>query len=287
MIPTQPRQGNLLGRALRFVRFSHTVFALPFALGSALVAAEGLPTGRVLFLILWCMITARTAAMSFNRLADWEIDKRNPRTADRHKLLPKPAAWLLLAVSALLFVAGAGLLNPLCLRLSPLALVVVLGYSMTKRFTDFAQFFLGLALAVSPVGAWLAVTGSFAAPPLVLALAVLCWVTGFDLIYATQDFEFDRRHGLRSMVVRLGIPGALGFSQILHLLLLLGLAAFGASAGLGRIYYASLAPVALALGYEHRIATTLDLEKINRAFFHSNAFVGIVFVTGVALDVIW
>ena len=273
-----------LARFLTFIRFSHTVFALPFALGAMVVAADGFPGWRIFGLILLCMVFARTAAMTFNRVADWEIDKRNPRTAGRHKLIGKAAAIATCLVSALLFIASAAFINRICLLLSPVALALVFLYSLTKRFTHAAQFFLGLALSAAPVGAWLAVTGSFAWPPIILAAGVLCWVAGFDMIYATQDEEADRREGLRSMVVWLGVPGALRLAGLLHLLMLIGLVAFGLSAHLGKIYFAGLLPVPFLLLYEHRIARSLDLALINKAFFETNALIGALFVVVTAAD---
>lgn len=273
-----------LARFLTFIRFSHTVFALPFALGSMVVAADGWPGWRIFGLILLCMVFARTAAMTYNRIADWEIDKRNPRTEGRHRLLGKGAAIATCLLSSFLFIGTTALLNRICLLLSPLALAIIFFYSLTKRFTHAAQFFLGLALSVSPVGAWLAVTGSFAWPPLLLAAGVLCWVAGFDIIYATQDVEVDRQEGLRSMVVRLGIPGALRLAGVLHLLMLVGLVAFGLSAGLGKIYWWGLLPIPLLLAYEHRMARTLDVALINKAFFETNALVGLLFVAVTAAD---
>ena len=272
-----------LVRFLTFIRFSHTVFALPFALGAMVVAANGLPGWRIFGLILLCMIFARTAAMTFNRVTDWEIDKRNPRTAGRHKLLSKGSAIATCLLASLLFIGTTALVNQLCL-LSPVTLALVFFYSLTKRFTHAAQFFLGLALSASPVGAWLAVTGSFAWPPIILAAGVLCWVAGFDMIYATQDVEADRREGLHSMVVRLGVPRALSLAGWLHLAMLLTLVLFGLSASLGPIYFLGLTPVPLLLLYEHRIARTLDLEKINRAFFETNAVIGLLFVAITAAD---
>jgi len=247
----------------------------------------GWPGWRIFALILLCMVFARTAAMTFNRIVDWEIDKRNPRTVGRHKLLGRAAAIATCLVSALLFIATTFLINRICFLLSPVALVIVFVYSVTKRFTHAAQFFLGLALSVSPVGAWLAVTGSFAWPPIILAAGVLCWVAGFDIIYATQDVDADRREGLRSMVVWLGVPGALRLAGLLHLLMLVGLIAFGLSAQLGRIYWWGLLPVPFLLFYEHRIARTLDLGKINKAFFETNALIGLLFVVILVADRIW
>jgi 4-hydroxybenzoate polyprenyltransferase len=273
-----------LPRLLRFIRFSHTIFALPFALGSMLVAARGLPPSRVIVLIVLCVVFARTAAMVFNRLADWRIDQRNPRTADRHRLISRGAAACLLLASSAAFVAMTWWINAVCFFLSPVALAIVFFYSLTKRFTAGSHLFLGLALAVSPVGAWLAVTGHFAPAPLVLGLAVLFWVAGFDLIYATQDYEFDRREGLRSMVVALGIERSLQWAQRLHWTMFAVLAVFGWIAKLGPGFVASLLLIAGALIYEHRSAATREIAAINRAFFSSNAFVGLAFLAGVFVD---
>jgi len=262
------------------------VFALPFAVGSMIVAAHGFPRLRIVLLILLATVFARTAAMAFNRVADWEIDKKNPRTAGRHKLVSKQIAWTLVLVSSLLFLLVSWLINPLCFALSPIALAIIFFYSLTKRFTSFTQFYLGLALAIAPVGAWLAVRGRFAAPPLVLALGVLFWLVGFDLIYAIQDYEFDKRAGLGSMVVKFGVPTSLRLAQVVHSLLVVFLILFGWVSGLGAIYYASLVLVLGALVYEHRAAARLDLAGINKAFFESNAFVSVVFVVAVAADIL-
>jgi 4-hydroxybenzoate polyprenyltransferase len=274
----------MIGRFLSFIRFSHTIFALPFALGSMFVAAHGLPSFRVFALIVLAMVFARTAAMTFNRLADWEIDKRNPRTAGRHKLVSRRVAIGACLVSALLFVATAWFINPLCLALSPVALLIVFFYSLTKRFTHGAQFFLGLALAVAPIGAWLAVTGSFALPPLVLGASVLCWVAGFDIIYATQDLEVDRREGLRSMVVWLGLPRALAVATLLHALALTGFLFFGTVARLGPIYFLGLGLVGAGLVYEHLLAGKGTVAAINKAFFQVNAAVSAIFVLTILVD---
>ncbi len=274
----------MIRRFLSFIRFSHTIFALPFALGSMFVAADGLPSGRVFSLVVLAMVFARTAAMTFNRLADWEIDKRNPRTAGRHQLVSKSVAALACLVSASLFVATAWLINPLCFALSPVALVIVFFYSLTKRFTHAAQFFLGLALAVAPIGAWLAVTGSFALPPLVLGASVLCWVAGFDIIYATQDLEVDRREGLYSMVVRHGISRALALATLLHALALTGFLFFGAVARLGPIYFLGLGFVGAGLIYEHLLAGKGTIVAVNRAFFQVNAAVSAIFVLTTLAD---
>jgi 4-hydroxybenzoate polyprenyltransferase len=190
----------------------------------------------------------------------------------------------MLAGSSLCFVAAAWGINPLCFELSPVALAIVFFYSVTKRFTSFSHFFLGLALGVSPVGAWLAVTGKFAFQPLVLALAVMLWVAGFDLIYATQDYEFDKHEGMHSLVVRLGIGRSLVAAQWLHAAMWALLILFGAVSQRGVFYYAGMALIFPALVFEHRTARKMDIGAINRAFFNSNAFVGVVFVAAVALD---
>jgi len=280
----ETRAGNALERFLRLIRFSHTIFALPFALGALVVAANGLPSARTLLLVLLCMVSARTAAMLFNRSVDWSLDQRNPRTASRHLLLPKPAVGALLAVSSAVFLASAAAINRLTFLLSPIALAIVFFYSLTKRFTAATHFFLGLALAISPIGAWIAQRGDVDLAPFILALGVVCWVAGFDLIYATQDFEFDRREDIRSLVVKLGIARSLQLAQLLHLLLLAALIGFGFAAKLGPIYFLAMTLVAAALIYEHRSARSLDVTGINRAFFQSNAFVSAVFLIAVCLD---
>lgn len=280
----ETRSGNPLERFLRLIRFSHTIFALPFALGALVVAANGLPSGRTLLLVLVCMVCARTAAMLFNRFVDWSLDQRNPRTASRHLLVPKSILLVALIVSSAAFLAAASAINRLTFVLSPLALAIVFFYSLTKRFTAATHFFLGLALAVSPIGAWIAQRGDVDLAPFVLAIGVVCWVAGFDLIYATQDFDFDQREGVRSLVVKLGIAHSLRLAQLLHLLLLVALIGFGFVAKLGPIYFCAMLLVAVALVYEHRSARSLDVAGINRAFFQSNAFVSAVFLAAVCLD---
>jgi 4-hydroxybenzoate polyprenyltransferase len=291
LMPSQDRHrqieapsGNALSRFLRLIRFSHTIFALPFALGALVVAANGLPSARTLLLVLVCMVSARTAAMLFNRFVDWSLDQRNPRTASRHLLLSKPAIGALLVLSSALFLAAAAAINRLTFVLSPIALAIVFFYSLTKRFTAATHFFLGLALAISPIGAWIAQRGELDLAPIVLAIGVICWVAGFDLIYATQDFEFDRREGIRSLVVTMGIARTLRVAQLLHLLMLTMLIGFGFAANLGPIYFLAMPVVAVALVYEHRSARSLDVAGINRAFFQSNAFVSAVFLVVVCLD---
>jgi 4-hydroxybenzoate polyprenyltransferase len=276
-------RGEPIARFLRLIRFSHTIFALPFALAALVVAANGWPSLRILLLVIVCMVLARTAAMLFNRLVDWSLDQRNPRTASRHLLVSKLSAQVLLVLSSVGLMLAASAINRLTFILAPVALAVIFFYSVTKRFTSATHFFLGLALAVAPVGAWIAQTGRIDAAPLVLASGVICWVAGFDLIYATQDYDFDRREGIRSLVVTLGITRSLRLAQLLHLLTFAALIAFGLVAKLGALFYWSLPLIAAALLYEHGIEKR-DLAGINRAFFQSNAFVSAVFLVAVCAD---
>ena len=276
--------GGSLVRFLRLIRFSHTIFALPFALGALIVAANGWPSLRTLLLVLACMVFARTAAMLFNRLVDWSLDQRNPRTASRHLLFSKSGAVIFFVLNAVAFLIAASVINRLTLLLSPVALALIFFYSLTKRFTSATHFFLGLALAIAPIAAWIAQTGHVDLAPLVLATGVTCWVAGFDLIYATQDYDFDRREGIQSLVVRLGIARSLRLAQLLHLTMFAALIAFGFLGKLGLIYFWAMPLVAVTLFYEHKVASTLDLSGINRAFFQSNAFVSAVFLLAVAAD---
>ena len=272
-----------MSRFLQLIRFSHTIFALPFALGALVVAANGWPSLRILLLVVACMVFARTAAMLFNRLIDWSLDQRNPRTASRHLLVSKRAAQVFLVLSSAGFVLAAAAINRLTFILAPLALALIFFYSVTKRFTSATHFFLGLALAIAPIGAWIAETGRIALAPIVLGAGVICWVAGFDLIYATQDYDFDRREGIRSLVVNLGIARSLRLAQLLHLLTFAALIGFGLAAKLGALYYWSMPLIAAALFYEHK-TQKLDLAGINRAFFQSNAFVSAVFLLAVCVD---
>jgi 4-hydroxybenzoate polyprenyltransferase len=275
--------GEPVSRFLRLIRFSHTIFALPFALGALVVAANGWPSWRILFLVIVCMVFARTAAMLFNRLVDWSLDQRNPRTASRHSLVSKPAAQVFLVLSSVGFVVATAAINRLTFILAPVALTLIFFYSVTKRFTSATHFFLGLALAIAPIGAWIAQTGRIDLAPIVLAAGVICWVAGFDLIYATQDYDFDRREGIRSLVVTLGIARSLRLAQLLHFLTFVALIGFGLSAKLGALYYWSMPFIAAALFYEHK-TEKLELGGINRAFFQSNAFVSAVFLIAVCVD---
>jgi 4-hydroxybenzoate polyprenyltransferase len=262
----------------RMIRFSHSIFALPFALSSAVLAAGGGVSGRQIAWILVAMVGARSAAMGFNRLADQALDARNPRTAGRE--LPRGAisraeVWVLVLASAATLVVAAAMLNPLCLVLSPLALAIVLGYSYTKRFTALSHVFLGLALAVAPVGAWLAIRGRLEAPPVALGLAVLFWVAGFDTIYACQDEAFDRAEGLHSLPARLGVARALALARLFHLIAVALLAAVYALAPLHPLYLVGVAAVAGLLVYEHSLVRADDLSRIDAAFFTVNGWISL------------
>ncbi|MDQ2824125.1 MAG: putative 4-hydroxybenzoate polyprenyltransferase [Verrucomicrobiota bacterium] len=281
---TEGISGTAVARFLQFIRFSHTIFALPFALGALVVAANGHPSVRILLLVLACMVCARTAAMLFNRLVDWSLDQRNPRTASRHMLVRKPVALTLLIFSSGGFLVAAATINRLTFILAPVALAVVFFYSLTKRFTVATHFFLGLALGIAPIGAWIAQTGHVDLAPVVLGSGIVLWVAGFDLIYATQDYDFDRREGIKSLVVKLGVTRTLRVAQWLHVGAFLAVTGFGYAAKLGQIYYCAIALVAAALIYEHRSARRLNITGINRAFFQSNAFVSAVFLLAVCAD---
>lgn len=277
-----------------FVKFSHTIFALPFALAAMLAAFEHklgpapVPECRVVMLILVAMVGARTAGMAFNRIVDRKYDANNPRTQTRHlpqKQISLFSAWSLVVLGSAALVAAAWLLNPLCFYLSPVALFVVLFYSFTKRFTYYSHFYLGVALGISPIGAWMAVTGGLHAAPIVLGLAVVCWVAGFDMIYAMQDEEFDRKAGLHSMVVVLGPRGALAFARMLHGFTIALLLGFGVLAHRRGPFWSGLAIIVFVLLIEHIIAAWRSLKWINVAFFRMNALVSTVLFVAVAADV--
>jgi 4-hydroxybenzoate polyprenyltransferase len=287
-----------LHRWLSFVRFSHTVFALPFALAAMTVAARenrGWPGWRTFGLILAAMVCARTCAMSFNRLADRRFDALNPRTANRH--LPTGTISLASA-STLCVLAAAGLivtsyfLNPLCFRLSPVALAVICFYSFTKRFTDYTHVFLGLSLALGPVGAWLAVKGANVSPlevlqMLTLVATIVLWLVGFDIIYSLQDYEFDRAQGLHSLVVRWGPRNALGAAFLAHMLMCGLLLVFGLLCRFRIAYLVGWFIIVGCLVLEHWIARRRSLKWINVAFFRLNAVVSTVFLIVVAAEVVF
>ncbi|MGD0744474.1 MAG: UbiA-like polyprenyltransferase [Verrucomicrobiota bacterium] len=281
-----------------FVRLSHTAFALPFALAAMLVAARehrGWPGWRTFGLILAAMVCARTCAMAFNRIVDRKFDALNPRTAGRH--LPTgqislAGAIALCALSAAGLIAVSHLLNPLCFQLSPVALVVICFYSFTKRFTEYTHVFLGLSLALAPVGAWLAVKGAEASvleifQMTTLALTVVLWLVGFDIIYALQDYEFDKTHGLHSLVVAWGPKNALAAAFLAHMLMCGLLVLFGLLCGFRLAYFLGWFVIVVCLGLEHWIARRRSLNWINLAFFRLNALVSAVFLIVVAAEVIF
>jgi 4-hydroxybenzoate polyprenyltransferase len=263
------------------VKFSHSVFALPFALtGAALAASRYGTTLRQVLLIVLAMVGARNSAMGFNRLADHELDARNPRTAGRELprgALSRRAVWAFTSALAAVFVAAAVALNPLCGLLSPVALAVVFGYSYAKRVTWASHLVLGAALAIAPVGGWLAVAGRFDVAPLVLAAAVTFWVAGFDTIYALQDVAFDRTSGLRSIPARFGTKGALGLARAFHGAAFLALVAVGPAAGLHPVYYVGLGVILCVLAWEHRLVRADDLSRVGVAFLNANGLISVLY----------
>jgi len=284
----RPAPASALARYLGLIRFEHTIFAMPFAVISLLVASDGRPGWRTAVWVLVAMVGARSAAMAFNRLADRELDRANPRTARRH--LPTGAvsvagAALFAAGAALLFVFAASRLNPLCFALSPVALAVILLYSYSKRFTEASHLWLGLSLGIAPVGAWLAVTGRFAAFPLWSCAGVIFWVGGFDTIYGCQDEAFDRRVGLRSLGARYGVRRALVFARVFHALSVICLAvAFWLPPQLGAMSLVGVALMAALLVEEHRLVRGGDLARIDRAFFTVNSWIGMILLATVLAD---
>ena len=273
---------------LSFVRFSHSVFALPFALAGALLAARHVTlTWSAVGWILVAMVAARSAAMGFNRLADARLDALNPRTANRE--LPRGAmtmreATLFVVAASLVFVYATWRLSPLCLVLSPVALAIVFWYSLAKRYTTWTQLFLGLAMAVAPVGGWLAAGGRDGWEPWLLALAIGAWVGGFDVLYACQDVEFDRAHGLRSIPVQFGVRTALWISRAMHVMAVIGLLALSWVTPLPWFYDAGVGAVALMLVYEQSLVSAGDLSQVKRAF-DLNGYVGILYLVILAASI--
>ena len=272
---------------LSFVRFSHSVFALPFALTGALLAwrAEPFSWWQVLWIVI-CMVSARSAAMGFNRLVDARFDALNPRTSMRE--LPRGAmsmteAGLFVAVSSVIFVYGASRLSTLCLVLSPVALCIVFWYSLAKRVTSYTQLFLGLAMAIAPVGGWIAAGGRQSLEPWLLGLAIGLWVGGFDILYACQDLEFDLRQGLRSIPTRFGVGSAIRLSRIMHIGTVAAMAALWRVASLPASYLAGVAIVGGLLAYEQSLVSERDLSQVKRAF-DLNGYVGIIYFAATALS---
>jgi 4-hydroxybenzoate polyprenyltransferase len=266
------------------IRFSHSVFALPFALAGVLFAAhrrDAFPPARVWIWVMVAMIGARTAAMTFNRIADRDQDARNPRTRARALaagILSVRAAWTCTILAAALFVFAASRINRTALLLSPVALAIIFFYSMTKRFTWASHFFLGLALAVAPVGGWVAVTGRLEAAPFVLALGVVAWVAGFDICYALQDLEFDREQGLYSVPARFDVRAAFIVARACHVVAVLVLASLVWWLHLSPWYLAGIAAIGAVLVYEHRLIGPRDWHRLDRAFFDMNAVISMIFL---------
>ncbi len=274
---------------LEMIKFSHTVFALPFALAGAFVAAGGMPDGRTLFYILLAMVGGRSAAMGLNRVIDAEIDAKNPRTMDRHipaGKVSKKEAWVLILLSVLLLEYAAYKLNPLCFKLSPLLLFVLFVYSYTKRFTWASHLVLGLALGAAPLGAWIAVRGSVDWGIFLLSFAVMFWVAGFDVIYSLLDIDFDRSFGLFSIPKVFGPRRALLVSRGFHVLTILLLVAFGRAFSLGYLYMTGVFISAALLVYEHSMVRHDDFSKVNVAFFNINGYLSITFCLFTFLDIL-
>lgn len=273
---------------LEMIKFSHTLFALPFALTGALLAARGVPAATQLFWIVMAMVGARTTAMALNRLIDAEIDARNPRTATRAipaGLIGKGSVAVYIAISLLLLLYAAYRLNPLCLKLAPVAIFFLLLYSYCKRFTALAHIVLGLCLAAAPIGAWIAIRGEIGLPPLLLGAAVLFWVAGFDILYALQDLEFDKTSGLHSIPVRLGLRGSLLLARFFSVLTVLFLIGLALQLHLGVPFYSGIAAAALLLCYEHWLLRSGDLVRLDLAFFTMNGYVSVIILLATIADI--
>ena len=273
---------------LNLIKFSHTIFSFPFAVMSAFLAAGGMPGMRQLLLIIAALVMARSAAMSFNRLVDTHYDINNPRTTYRvtlQKKIGRTNLWMFTILCATLFILCAWSLNRLALYMSPLAILIIFGYSYTKRFTHLSHFVLGLALALSPIGAWVGIQGTLAVTPFLLACAVVLWTAGFDIIYACQDVEHDVKSGLHSIPRRLGIKGALILSGILHLFMVGILLLLPRYTSLSIIYSIGVYIVAALLLYEHSLVKPKDLSRVNTAFFTVNGIISMGLMGVTLIDV--
>ena len=272
---------------LKMIKFSHSIFALPFAFTAALMAASGIPSAKQIFWIVVAMVGARSGAMGLNRIIDRKIDAANPRTANREIPSGKinvGSAVFFTAIALTVFVFSAYMLNPLCLKLSPLAIAVLLLYSYTKRFTWLSHIVLGIAISAAPVGAWIAVRGTFNAEILPIAFAVVFWLAGFDVLYALQDIEFDRSHGLHSIPEKFGIKDTLLFSRVFHLITW-GLLAFtGIIFDLGIFYWIGMAAAGVLFIYEHSLVKANDLSRLDMAFFNMNGYISITVFIFTLLD---
>jgi len=276
---------------LEMIRFSHSIFALPYAFIGMFMAAKGVPPISKMILIIIAMVSARSSAMAFNRIADYDVDKINPRTKNWHLPSGKVSfqyVGVFITLMIIIFEVSAYLLNPLAFYLSPLALIIILGYSLTKRFTYFTHICLGLALALAPLGSWIGVQGRFAVEPFLLMLAVIFWVAGFDILYSLQDYEFDLKMKLHSIAQKFGKQKAINISRIFHLIyvLILFLLMFFGSYGFGTIYLIGVGIVVVLLIYEHSIVSAKDISRINEAFFLANSTASLIFMFFTILDIL-
>lgn len=274
---------------LRMIKFSHSIFALPFALTSTLIASRGIPQGRVLFWIIVAMVSARTAAMGLNRIIDKDIDMANPRTAGREipsgKVRPAEAIFFVI-ISFFLFILSASMLNPLCLKLAPIAMAFIILYSYTKRFTWLSHFILGVTISAAPLGAWIAVKGSLDTRIILLGLAVVFWLAGFDILYALQDIDFDRSYGLFSIPSRFGIKRSIMVSRFCHAITWGLLVLSGIIFHMSYLYYLGMMITALLFIYEHSLIKPDDLSKLDMAFFNMNGYISITVFLFTFLDLI-
>ncbi len=279
-MPAAHRLFSDLGETAEMIAFKHSVFALPFALMSLITAAgDGWPRAATWVWVIIAMISARTAAMSFNRLADHGLDAINPRTENRSLpagRLDRRFAWIVTVVAAVAFVGAAAMLNRLCFILAVPTLAILLGYSYAKRWTAAAHLWLGFSLGIAPIGAWIAVTGAIATTPLVLGAAVMLWVAGFDTIYSLQDEAFDRSHGLHSIPAAVGPGLALWIARFFHLLALVGFAGFAVAAGGGGLRFAAVVAAAILMVWQHRLVRADDLSAVDAAFFTANGLLSVV-----------
>ena len=280
-----------MNKYLSLIKFSHTIFAMPFAFIGFFLATKSYEFEWItLVYVIFCMVFARSAAMAFNRYIDREIDTANPRTAKAREIpngsIKANSALLFVVINSLLFIATTNLINPLCLALSPIALLVVLGYSYTKRFTALCHLILGLGLALAPIGAYLAVSGEFNIIPLFFSAAVLFWVSGFDIIYSLQDEEFDKTHELHSIPVLLGKKNALMLSNILHLLTFSALSIAGLLGDFILYYWIGFSIFSALLVYQHTLVKENDLSKVNLAFFTTNGIASLIFGAFVIADLL-
>lgn len=283
--------GHTINKYISLIKFSHTLFAMPFALIGYFLAIErggGSFSWKLLLLVVLCMVFARNAAMAFNRYADRHFDKLNPRTAIREipaGIIKAESALLFVLTNSALFWAITWFINPLVFILAPLALLVILGYSFTKRFTALCHFVLGIGLALAPIGAWLAVTGTFNLLPLVLSFTVLFWVSGFDIIYALQDEQFDKNNALKSIPAYLGTAKALYLSVFLHAICAILVAVFGLTANMGITYWVGAGLFLVLLTYQHIIVKPNDLSRVNLAFGTTNGIASVLFATFAIIDI--